>query len=207
MWWILVLHRMLRHNFSFNSLSSNKIFLACCTNTDSNITQWKDLENDHNSSLSLKPFSNIEPLVKQFCNAIWENTNDPETNSSTKYYDIEEIYNFKIPHKNKSLPLFHINACSLNKNFDDLQHLFSCTKIFFDIIAISEKRITKQVSLLNNLNLNNYCLEFTPTDTSAGGTLFYIANHLSYKCRKDLNICKKWTGIYFYWNCQPKKIK
>ena len=56
--------------FRFNSLSSNKIFLACCTNTDSNITQWKDLENDHNSSLSLKPFSNIEPLVKQFYNAI-----------------------------------------------------------------------------------------------------------------------------------------
>ena len=208
MWWILVLHRMLRHNFSFNSLSSNKIFLACCTNTDSNITQWKDLENDHNSSLSLKPFSNIEPLVKQFYNAIWENTNDPETNSSSKYYDIEEIYNFKIPHKNKSLPLFHINACSLNKKFDDFQHLFSCNNFFFfDIIAISEKRITRQVSLLNNLNLNNYFLEFTPTDTSAGGTLFYIANHLSYKCRKDLNICKKWTGIYFYWNCQPKKIK
>ena len=25
--------------FPFNSLSSKKIFLACCTNTDSNITQ------------------------------------------------------------------------------------------------------------------------------------------------------------------------
>ena len=28
--------------FSFN-LSSNKNFLACSTNTDNNITQWKDL--------------------------------------------------------------------------------------------------------------------------------------------------------------------
>ena len=37
--------------FPFNSLSSNKNFLASCTNIDSNITQWKDLENDHNSSL------------------------------------------------------------------------------------------------------------------------------------------------------------
>ena len=51
----------------------------------------------------------------------------------------------------------------------------------FDIIAISETTITKQVSLLNNLNLNNYSFEFTPTETSAGGTLLYIANHLSYK--------------------------
>ena len=87
--------------------------------------------------------------------------------------------------------LFHINSCSLNKNFDDLQHLLNCTKKSFDIIAISETRITKQVSLLNNLNLNNYSFEFTPTETSAGGTLLYIANHLSYKCRNDLNIYKK----------------
>ena len=34
-----------------------KNLLASCTNTDYNTTQWRDLENDHNSSLSLKPFS------------------------------------------------------------------------------------------------------------------------------------------------------
>ena len=38
------------------------------------------------------------------------------------------MYNIKIPHKNKSLSLFHINPCSLIKNFEDLQHIFSCTK-------------------------------------------------------------------------------
>ena len=101
------------------------------------------------------------------------------------------MHNIEISYKNKSLSLFHINACSLNKNFDDLQHLLSCTKNVFDIIAISETRITKQVSLLNNLNLNNYSFEFTPTETSAGGSLLNIANHLSYKCRNDLNIYKK----------------
>ena len=101
------------------------------------------------------------------------------------------MHNIQIPHKNKSLSLFHINTCSLNKNFDDLQHFLNCTKKSFDIIAISETRITKQVSLSNNLNLNNYSFEFTPTETSAGVTLFYIANHLSYKCCSDLNIYKK----------------
>ena len=39
--------------------------------------------------------------------------------------------------------------------------------------------------------LNHYSFEFTPTETSAGGTLLYIANHLSYKCRNDLSIYKK----------------
>ena len=99
--------------------------------------------------------------------------------------------NIEIPHKNKSLSLFYINACSLNKNVDDLQHLLSCTKTKFDIIAINETRITRQVSLLNNLNLNNYSFEFTPTESFAGGILLYIPNNLSYTCRNDLNIDKK----------------
>ena len=80
------------------------------------------------------------------------------------------MHNIEIPHNNKLLSLFHINACALNKNFDDLHYVLSCTKKNFDIITISETRITKQVSLLNNLNLNNYSFECTPTETSAGGT-------------------------------------
>ena len=32
---------------------------------------------------------------------------------------------------------------------------------------------------------------FTPTESSAGGTLLYIANYLSYESRQDLNIYKK----------------
>ena len=134
---------------------------------------------------------NLELSLNQFNNATPENSNDPEKISSSKYYDIEEMRNIEIPHKNKSLSLFHINACSLNKNFDDLQHLLSCTKTKFDIIAISETKITKQVSLSNSLNLYNYSFEFTTTETSVGGTLLYISNYLSYKCRNDLNIYKR----------------
>ena len=113
--------------FPFNSLSSNKNFLVCCTNTDNNSTHWIDLENDHNSSLSLKP-SNLELLVSQFNSANPENSNDPEKVCSSKYYYNEEMHNIEIPHKNNSLSLFHINVCSLNKNFDDVQHLLNWTK-------------------------------------------------------------------------------
>ena len=83
--------------------------------------------------------------------------------------------------KKKSLFLLHINASSLSKNFDNLQHLLSCMEKYFDIIAKSETRITKQVSLLNNLNIKNYSFEFNLTETSACSTLLYIANHLPYK--------------------------
>ena len=100
-------------------------------NIDNNTTQWTDLESGHNSSLSLKPSSNLELLVKQFNNATPENSNDPEKICSSEYNDIEERRNIEIPHKNKLLSLFHTNTCSLNKNFDDLQHLLNCTKTFF----------------------------------------------------------------------------
>lgn len=49
----------------------------------------------------------------------------------------------------------------------------------FDIIAITETRIKKDVSLTSNLFLNSFSFEFTQTKSSAGGTLLYIADHLS----------------------------
>ena len=98
--------------------------------------------------------------------------------STSKYYDIDEIHNVEILIKNKSLSLLHINACSHNKHFDDHQHLWSWAKNNLDIMRVTETRITKKLSLLNNLNPNNYSYEFTPTKTTAGGTLLYIVNHL-----------------------------
>ena len=105
------------------------------------------------------------------------------------------MHNIEIPHKNKPLSFFHINTCSPSKNFDNLQHLLSCTKKI-DIVAVSETRTTKNVSLLNNLNLNNYSFELTPTEICAGDALLYIVNHLSPnhlspKSSNDLNIYKK----------------
>ena len=129
--------------FPFNSLSIIKSFLACFTGSDSNFIQLRELENDHYSSLLLKSLPNLELLVTQFNNATPENNSDSEKTSSPKYYDIDEMHNIKTHQKNKSLSLFHINACSLNENFDDLQHLLSSTEKAFDIITVSETRITK----------------------------------------------------------------
>ena len=101
------------------------------------------------SSLSIKASSNLKLLLNKFNNATQKNSNDPENDpekiSSSIYYDIVETHDIEIPHKNKSLSLFHITACFLNKHFDDLQHLLSCTSKILDTIAISEIRITKQV--------------------------------------------------------------
>ena len=168
--------------FTFNSLSTNKNFLACCTSTDSdsNFMQLKELENDLNSSLLLKPSANLELIVNQFNNATPEN-NDPEKICSSKIMTSMKCITLKYLRKINHYPypiLMNVLLIKLLMNSTSI----AFTKNVFDIIAVSETRIIKQVSLLNNLNLNNYSFEFTPTKTSAGGTLFYIANCLSYKC-------------------------
>ena len=139
----------------------------------------------------MKPPPDLALLFNQFNNAIPENCSDPENVIQSKYYDIDELQKLKIPNKENSQSLFHINSCSLSKNFGELQNLLQSTNINFDVITITETRIPKNVSVTQNIVLNNYSFEHTATKSSAGGTLLYIANCLSYKICNDLKIYKK----------------
>ena len=90
--------------------------------------------------------------------------------------------------------MFHNNVWSLNKNFDDLEYLLKCANKKFDIVAVTAVRITRiNTSKLCNIRLKNYTFDSNPTESSAGGTLLYIAiplHLLSYKPHNDLNIKK-----------------
>ena len=79
---------------------------------------------------------------------------------------------------------------SLSKNIKDLEHLLNSASISLDVIFISETRVVKDKTPVNSLNLINYSHEFCPIESSAGGTLLYIHNHLSYKPPNDLCIYK-----------------
>ena len=46
------------------------------------------------------------------------------------------------------------------------------------------------MDITTNINLPNYSIEYTPTESHAGGTLLYISNSIAYKPRKGLNIYK-----------------
>ena len=63
-------------------------------------------------------------------------------------------------------------------------------KLEFDILGISESRILKSQSLNTNVSLQNYVIEQTPTESTAGGALLYINKRHSYKTRPDLAIYK-----------------
>ena len=79
-----------------------------------------------------------------------------------------------------------MNVCSLTKNFDELNILLNDLNINFAILAITESRIKKDSLSPQNLHLNDYSIEQTPTETSAGGTLLYMNKRLSYQLRNDL---------------------
>ena len=96
------------------------------------------------SNLTLTWLSCIISLIT----LLQKKNNDPTNVVNSKYYDIDQIQTLKFPNKHKSLALFHINACSLNKNFDDLEHLLKCTNKVFDIISVTETRFAKQTPLL-----------------------------------------------------------
>ena len=99
--------------------------------------------------LSLNTPADLALLYNQFNNSFPEKDNDPVNVADSKYYDTGQIQVLKFPSKHKSLSLFHINARSLNKNFDYLDHLLKYTNKAFDIIAATETRIAKQSFLTN----------------------------------------------------------
>ena len=143
------------------------------------------MKNDHKievNNLVLKPPPSLSSLFNQFNNIPQTHDHkDPGNVVRCKYYDLEEVQSMKIPNKNSCLSLFHINTCSLTKNFEDMEYLIKSTNINFDITAISETRILKDTNIVKNINTPNFSFEFTPTESTAGGTLLYIADHLAYQ--------------------------
>ena len=149
-----------------------------------------------NTILTLNPPPSIKLLFTQFNELTAEsNKKNPENFINCRNLDIDEIQKMKIDPN--SVSLFHINCSSLNKNFEDLEYLLKTTNKAFDVIAISESRILKDTNLSKNIYIYNYSVEFTPTESHAGGTILYINNRLSYKLSQDLCIYKS-SGLESY---------
>ena len=87
--------------------------------------------------------------------------------------------------KGRTLSLFHMNLCSLTKNFDDFNRLLNELIVNFNILPIKESHINKDLSSTINLQLNNYSTEHTKTESAAGGTSSHIGKRLSYLLRNE----------------------
>ena len=107
-----------------------------------------------NSILKCNPPPNLKLLFNQF-NELTAKSNkkNPESSTNRRNLDIDEIQKMKV--EPNSFSLFHINSCSLNKNFEDLKYLLKATNKTFGVIAISESRFLNDSNLSKNINIYN----------------------------------------------------
>ena len=161
------------NNFKLYSLLSDRFYC----NSDS----------DESCLLTLKPPKNLSHLFNEFHSFTSDINNITENVINSNYYDIDRLQTLK---ELLILSPVCMNTCSLSKNIDDFEHLIQSTKTHFNIIAVSESRITKNKLPPIYISISNYSCEFCPTEANAAGTLIYIRNHLSYKTRNDLKIYK-----------------
>ena len=84
------------------------------------------------------------------------------------FKDLNKDFKGKVPF------FFHMNVCSLTKNFDDLNILLSELNVSFDILAITKSQIKEELSNPINCELNNYLIEYSPTESSADGTFLSV---------------------------------
>ena len=158
------------------------------------------------SCLSLKPPKSLSHLFHEFNSFSSDINNTPENVINSNYYNIDQLQTLKEFTDKSSLSLFHLNTCSLSKNIDHFEHPIQSNKTDFDIIVVSESRITKNKLSSTDRSVPNYSYDFCLTEADTGGTLIYLWNHLSYKTRNDLKIYKTFelesTFVEF---CNPKK--
>ena len=84
----------------------------------------------------------------------------------------------------------HLNISSLQYHSDERSDLIDKSEAKFSVIGITESRLKKDIAPLNNINLHNYNIQHTPTESNKGGSLLYISTDLSYKTRNDLKMYK-----------------
>ena len=108
-------------------------------------------------------------LIKRF-KQLKQMLEESENLVSCDYYYVHNLNKIQI-HQH-DLSIIHLNI-SLASHIHELKLFFSLLKVSFDIICISESRISKHNIPTININIPGYNIEQTPTESKAGGTLMY----------------------------------
>ena len=81
-----------------------------------------------------------------------------------------------------SFSIFHNNVLSINKNLENLQtQILEELEFHFDIIGISETKITNSNSAISVPTIPGYNFEFVPTPLASGGVALFIDDRHGYR--------------------------
>ena len=69
----------------------------------------------------------------------------------------------------------HLNISSLQYHFEEPDDLLNTSKTKFHAVGITESCLKKGISPQSNINLQNYKIKHTPTESKKGGSLYYTS--------------------------------
>ena len=94
--------------------------------------------------------------------------------------------------KQYDFSLLYLNISALSSHINKLVTFLNLLETKFDIICLTESRLSQKNPLTSNINIPRYNTEHTPTQASASGALMFISQTLQCKVQKDLQIyCPK----------------
>ena len=124
--------------------------------------------------------------IKNFNNFQFEPSEDFESPINCNYYSCGDFQKQRFNEKSV-FSIIHLNIHSINLHIDDLRLLLIELNFKFDIIALTETKL--KCPPIVDISLEGYhppTHSFTKAEK--GGTLLYIANSITFKPRKDLEI-------------------
>ena len=142
----------------------------------------KDIEDINQSTLPPSSFKSFFKGVNDLSNN--DNNEEDIPGINCKYVDINS---FKYTQKVKDFSLFHLNIASLGKHKDELETVLNLLDYKFDILGITETKITNNCTPIFDITMTGYKHFYTPTESEKGGALLYVNDQLNSKPRKDLD--------------------
>ena len=164
--------KCIENSIPFQKLSDDEFLISIVKNID------------YNEDLNLRTCP-PPGLTRLFTDFSCHNEDEPVA-INCDYYDTTS----RIPNLNgQNLSMFHINIASLGLHKDELEAALSLLDVKFDVVAITETKIMKNVSPIFDVNLQGYQPPYqTPTESFKGGALIYVKEGIDVKRRTDLEL-------------------
>ncbi len=91
---------------------------------------------------------------------------------NSKYYSVQDLGSLEF--SNKDFAIFQMNIRSLPLHYEEFHALLSSIKTGFQVICPSEIKVSTNVPLKSNVDLQGYKFHHTPSHSAAGAVGIYV---------------------------------
>ena len=150
----------LEKNIPFTKLSDNEFNIHITKGINTDLTDDASQIN-YFSQDQHKFLKNINDTLNRTTGDQIDDDDDNEQHINCNYYDINEFTKAKFEF-HKSFSIFHINIHSIQLHFEELKLILNMLNSKFDILAITESKIQKNIDPVTDITIEGY---HKPVDT------------------------------------------